>query len=222
MEELHYAKHLKNNGYTVLHMHSSTTNGIFNPDYYDLTKLSIFDIINYNANKHKLYIIDSYRNPIERKISSFFQNIDRFSPNYKTQSISEIVYIFNKHFYDLEIYDSIDEVLNHYHLPLFKTFDFDNKYNMIEKDNIVFIKLRFNDIDNWSSILSTIFQQNITIYSDNLSIYKDIVNLYDDFKQTYKIPKQYLQFILEKDNFKIYNTIEEQQKYIKYWENKSI
>ena len=112
-------KTFKNNGYTVLHMHSSTSIGIFNPDYYDLTKLSIFDIINYNANKHKLYIIDSYRNPIERKISSFFQNINLNAPNYKTQNIYELIDIFNSLFNKLEIYDSIDEVLNHYHLPLF-------------------------------------------------------------------------------------------------------
>jgi len=212
----------KNNGYNTLHMHSSTCFGLYNPNYYDLHKISTFYVIDYNANKNKLYIIDSYRTPIERKISSFFQNITFYVPNYKTQNIYELIDIFNSLFNKLETYHSIDEVLNHYHLPLFKTFDFDNKYNMIEKDNMVFIKLRFNDIDEWSNILSVIFQKNITIYSKNLTKNKNIANLYNEFKNTYKIPKQFLKDILKIDHFLIYNTLEEQQKYIEYWENNSI
>ena len=32
---------------------------------------------------------------------------------------------------------------------------------MIEKDNIKFIKILFNDIKNWNNILSKIFNKNI-------------------------------------------------------------
>ena len=64
---------------------SSTLLNTFKMNYYQCTKLhtnikfewqfkkSIFDMIDSSCEKFdKIYIIDSYRTPIERKISSFF------------------------------------------------------------------------------------------------------------------------------------------------------
>jgi hypothetical protein len=182
-----------------------------------------FDVIDYNKKLKTLYIIDSYRTPIERKISSFFQNINIHLPDYKNKKTEEIIQIFNNIFLtELENYKSIDELFQHYKLPSFTEFDFEKKYNIVEKENINFIKIRFCDINSWEHILKNIFNINITIYNDNLSIQKPNNNLYNEFKSLYKIPKDSLHSILEKDDdFKIYCTIEEQEKYISYWENKS-
>jgi hypothetical protein len=50
---------------------------------------------------------------------------------------------------ELEEYNSINEVLEHYDIQLFDTFDFDKRYNIVKKDNKVFVKILFKDIENW-------------------------------------------------------------------------
>jgi hypothetical protein len=186
-------------------------------------KDSIFDLINYSSKNKIVYIIDSYRTPIERKISSFFENISIHLPNYNNLSIDEIVMFFNNNFINhLEEYHSINEVLKHYNIPLWKCFDFKNKYNIIKKDNIIFIKILFKDIQNWNKILSEIFNKKIIIYENNLTSNKSINDLYIKFKKKYKVPVSYIENILKNDKeFKIFNTPDEQIEYINNWLKKS-
>jgi hypothetical protein len=167
----------------------------------------------------KIYVIDSYRTPIERKISSFFSNIQSHLPLHKNLQIEEIIDIFNKSYLNnLEEYHSINYILDHYNINRFTEFNFEKKYNLIEKDNKIFIKILFKDISNWDKILSEIFQKKITIHSDNLTTNKSMNDLYKKFKEKYKVPKTYLENQLINDvEFKIYNTKEEQEKYIKKW-----
>jgi hypothetical protein len=107
-------------------------------------------------------------------------------------------------------------------MPLFKEFDFEKRYNMIKKDNILFIKVLFKDINNWDNILSNILKKDITIYPANLTSMKETNDLYLKFKEKYKVPKKYIEDFLMKDKeFKIYNTEKEQNEYINYWLNKS-
>lgn len=187
-----------------------------NPD----SKLTIFDVIDYNKRyKSNIYIIDAYRTPIERKISSFFQNIKKTIPNYMELSVEQLIEIFNtEYIYKLEEYKSIDEVFEYYKLPTFKTFDFNKKYSIFKKDNLTFIKLRFCDIKIWDSILSEIFEINIEMYNKNLTENKNTNQLYVDFKSKYKVPRKYIYRQLMKDvNLKIYNTEIERNEYIAKW-----
>ena len=110
-----------NNNYRTIHLHSNS--------YYKEVlnnKEDIYKIIDLSSkHKEKIYIIDSYRTPIERKISSFFQNIKLYLPNYKIISIEELIKFFNKNLlYNIEEYHSINEVLLHYNIPLWENFDF--------------------------------------------------------------------------------------------------
>ena len=83
-----------------------------------------------------------------------------------------------------------------------------------------FIKLLFNDISNWDVILSEIFQKQITIYKYNLTENKDI---YNSFKTQYKLPREFIYTnLIYDEEFSIYNTLEEQEEYIKYWLSNSI
>ena len=108
-------------------------------------------------------------------------------------------------------------------VPLFDSFDFEKRYNIAEYDNIVYIKIRFNDINDWNKILSEIFNREITIYPDNLTENKQVAELYKKFKEQYKVPKDYLVNHLPNDKmFKIYNTDEEQKLYINNWMAKSV
>jgi hypothetical protein len=204
------------NNYITLHIHS---NYCFQTTILQNNNTSIFDIINYNMNKKRVYIIDSYRTPIERKISSFFQNIHINLSDYENYTINELIDIFNERFfYDIENYHSIDEVFNHYSIPHFTEFDFDKKYNILHHNNITLIKIRFNEIGIWDKILSEIFQKKITIVPDNLTETKKINDIYNKFKNEYRIPDNYLDVDIHNDvNFKIYNNDNEQKKYLEKW-----
>jgi len=209
-----FLKHFK-----TTHVHSN---------YYYINILrkntSIFDVIDVSCKKHEyVYFIDSYRTPIERKISSFFQNLKLHLPNYKDLTIDDIIRFFNtKLIYRIEEYHSINEVMTYYNVPLFKTFDFDKKYNIVQKDNKVFIKVLFKNIDIWENIFNEIFSKQINLCNVNISEKKDISILYNEFKANYKVPKAYIETTLANDTeFKIYNTEEEQRDYINKWLEKS-
>jgi inorganic pyrophosphatase len=181
---------------------------------------SIFNLIDDSCKFfNRVYIIDSYRTPIERKISSFFQNINKYLPNYEQMSINEINTFFKENLFNkIEEYHSINEVLLHYNVPLFSKFNFESRYNIAIQDNKIFIKILFKDIDNWDSILSEIFEENIKINPKNVTKLKKIKILYEKFKLNFRVPKNYIDNVLIKDvEFKIYNSEEDQRKYIEYW-----
>ena len=206
----------KQNNYDVIKIHNNTNYRAFTGN-----TNSIFDVIDLSCKHYKnVYIIDVYRTPIERKMSSLFANINIHIPNYNELSINEISAKFNdlEFLKRLENYHSIDAALTHYNLPLFDTFDFDKKYVMVKQDNKIFIKLLFKDIQNWNIILSEIFKTPIIMHNANLTKNKQIYNLYNQFKDNYKVPKEYVTQLSETDKaFKIYNTEQEQKMYIQKW-----
>jgi hypothetical protein len=202
-----------NNNYTSIHTHS-------NEDYNYVFKknCNLFELIEFNMKNHKeIYIIDSYRDPIERKISSFFQNLDDDNHN----SIDFISSQLDRYIYSLENYVSINEIFDYFNIQYFKQFDFEKKYNILKYKNIIFIKLRFEDIKNWGQILSNIFNKNLELYSDNLSENKKYINEYNIIKNEYKIPEYMINIIKNNKEFKIYNTEEKQNEYIIFWEKKT-
>ena len=203
-----------NNNYQTIHVHGYMEYTPNNITY------NIYDLMNASSKKYgTIYIIDSYRTPIERKISSFFQNIHDHLPNYKDLTLTEIINNFNKNYiYVLEEYHTINQALNYYQVPLFTTFDFENGYNMVKKENKIFIKILFKNIDKWETILSNIFQKPIMMYPENLTKDKPIHALYKEFLKEYKVPKAYLDHMKVNDTeFKIYNTKSEQKDYVKKW-----
>ena len=207
----------KNSGFKCLKIHSKY-------DYILQFKSdSLYDTINLSSKCKKLFIIDSYRTPIERKISSFFQNIHTFVPNYEYLSIQKLIHIFNlKYLNTIEEYHSINSVLTNYNIPLFNKFDLKKKYNIYEKNNKIFIKILYKDIDDWDNILSKILNKKINIVNDNLSTVKSYKNIYNLFKKKYIVPKSYLKHLKNNDmEFKIYNTNEEQIAYIQKWLQRS-
>jgi hypothetical protein len=256
---------------------------------------SIYDIINQNRQSNQtIYFIDSYRTPIERKMSSFFYHlkIEKYD-----KSIDELVEMFNKEFIETEFtltinyetsfkdkltmaltniikdlkideisdkfiklnvksrdnlnilcnifdnykeslgiisykkkylnnneyYHSIDELFRHFNISeTFTKFDFDKKYAIHQHGNMVFIKIRFRDINDWGKILSDIFGKEITMFSDNLTENKEYRDLYNRFKAQYKVPKSFIKELLKDEHFNAYNTIEERRQYIKYWMDRSL
>jgi len=109
-------------GYNTLHLHG-IKNYEAHAEYY--LNSNIFNVIeNSMKNNENVYVIDSYRTPIERKISSFFQNYNNINKDidYITQQI-------DKEIIKLENYEASDEILYHFKLDHFTMFDFKKKYN---------------------------------------------------------------------------------------------
>ena len=208
------------NGYMSHHFHDIKCKGLFGTT---IETDNIFDFIDENSKDNNVYIIDVYRTPIERSISSFFQNIDIHLPNYKNLTIEDIIKFYNDNkLYLIEDYHPINTMLKKYNILPFDNFNFETKYNIIRENNKIFIKLLFKDINNWDKILSEIFENSITMYNANLTENKNTYKLYKLFNEKYKIPKEYItRFLTNNIEFKIYNTYKEQQEYITKWLNKS-
>jgi len=230
----------KSGSTTLNHTCSNIENGLSiqihnNEDYlykYGQCKFnSIFELVENNMNKHEtIYIIDSYRPPIEKKISSFFEDIDKLVPNYKDCDISFLISYFNKKYIYgnkcthicTEDYEPLDEMLEHFNLSPIKKFNFDQEYELLKYKNLIFIKLRFREIDNWDVLLSKIIGKDVTVIDKNRSENKDYYEVYENFKKTYRIPREYLEKLKSDSRFKIYNSSLERIKYIKEWFLKSV
>lgn len=203
----------KYNGYKCVKVHNK---GEFIAQFkYD----GLIDLINRSSENKKLYIIDSYRTPIERKISSFFHNINIHVPSYKNKSCEELIDIFNTKYLDtIEEYHSINPIMEEYGVEPFNTFDFKKKYVIKTKGNLIFVKLLFSNINNWGDNLSEIFNKKIIIAPErlqNLSKNKIYYSIYNKFKLMYKTKKSYINNILKNDKqFRIFNTQEQQDIYI--------
>lgn len=191
--------------------------------------LTIFNAIEESCNKYdNIYFVDSYRTPIERKISAFFQNIAFFIPDYNELPVQSLINYFNTNvLVSWENQHSIDEILVHFNIPLFKEFDFEKGYNIVNQKcsngtNKIFIKLLFKDIKSWDKILTEIMGENIIMHNENLSENKSIHKLYTEFIKQYKVPKYYLDnFVICDEHFKIYTSKNEKEKYINHWTNNS-
>ncbi len=206
-----------NHGYKAIQIHSEDYYNKFIKKKY---KLPLYTLIDLSKKNKRIAVIDVYRLPIERKISSFFQNIHTI-PNYKTKSIQQLIDIFNSdHLYRIENYHSINEIMDHYHVPHFDSFDFKNRFVMKYSNNILFIKLHFNDIHQWNYILSKITNKPIVISPENISNQKEYNTIYKQFKEQYTLPTNYLSIIENDKEFKIYNTPQEQLDYLSKWNKK--
>jgi hypothetical protein len=192
---------------------------------------SVFDLIESNMKKHKtIYIIDSYRTPLEKKMSSFFEDIEDYIPNYKVCEMSYLTtYFNNKYIYAkncgriyTEDYEPLDEIMEHFNLPPLKTFDFDNKYVIVRHKNLVFVKVRFSEIRRWEDMFSKIIGVPFKIVDRNRSEDKEYYEVYEKFKNLYKVPKTYIDQLKTDKRFITYNSKNERDKYIKTWQEKSV
>ena len=162
-----------------------------------------------------MLVINIVRLPIDRNISSFFQNIKSQCENYNQLSINEIIQKYDQ----LYSVTSTDNWMSDF----FKIFniDIDNfKFDKINKYN----KLRFNGND----ILLFRFEDLEYINSDILPKYNIFVNkklnesskkfyakLYKTFKETYKINDFEKEKIINSKITNIYYSKEEILEHIK-------
>jgi hypothetical protein len=206
--------------FAVLHIHDEECLEVLT----GIKNIKIKDIIIYNSMLGKnVYVIDVYRSPIERKISTFFELIEmHFNNNVDeimTYSLNRITKRFNNIFLHIA---NDDYFMEKFEIPLPESFDFEKKYLLIKENNIQYIKLRLCDSKDWGEILSTILNNEIFIINDYETSNKKINLLYENFKNNYKIPSNLLEE-LKKDSFlNYYFSLEEKEKYLNNWSSKQI
>jgi hypothetical protein len=213
-----YQTFLKN-GFYPLHVHGFSyflehvPESVLNPNLFNVIEQSM-------ENNEQIYIIDSYRTPVERKISSFFQNYHGNMSDSK-ENIESVFQQLDDKIVDLENYDAINEIMSYFKLPLFSVFDFNKRYNLLQHKNITFIKLLFSDIKHWDTILSEIFGKKIVLESENFSDDKQYKHLYNIVKESYHIPACMINNVKESKSFQMYNTKEDQTKYLEFWSKRT-
>jgi hypothetical protein len=208
--------------YPTTHLHM---NGYWRKEIIRSTKITIYDCIDISATKYPfVYLIDSYRLPVERRMASFFQNLHRYvTPEELSLDEPELLPLLSQRldkWNSIENYHSINEVMKHYQIPFFDYFDFDNQFNMKISGNLVFIKVRFADIANWNQILEKIFGHPVTMISSNLASEKPYASLYSKFKEYYRIMRSDFSEMMNGREFLIYTTDEEKEMYYNLWKDK--
>jgi hypothetical protein len=182
--------------YNVIHIHDEIMLSVLT----GINNVKINDIITYlTDNGKKVYVIDVYRTPVERKMSEFFEKISPYhfnntEDNINNYSIKRVSDRFNKLFPHLE---NGDHYIDKYGISEVIPFDFNKKYTIQEQNGISYIKLRLCDSHLWGNILSSILQTDIIIISDYKTESKGIADLYKRFKTEYKLPINFFETIKE-------------------------
>ena len=210
------------NNFLTAHIHDEKMLNILT-NYDETNTITINDIIEYNASLGKnVFVIDVYRNPIERKISEYFELLANYhfnncEANMNKYNIELIIKRFNRIFTHVAEGDYFFEK---YDITPPESFNFDNKYLSVVKNNIKYIKLRLIDSHLWGKILSEILNTEIIIVKDYQTENKAIGNIYNEFKSRYKIPINFFERIKSCKYFNYYNSEEERKSYLNEWSNK--
>ena len=147
-------------------------------------------------------LIDSYRDFLDRKMSSFFQNLEQnvkmgkwnILKKYKAEGIDFLLDKFNNDFLE----NGENYISSHRWTFLGydfyeHEFDFENKYQYFHINNYHFIHLRFKDIKQWTQIIKNIEffndeelnnkMKRFKLFHQNSGTTKWYAGIYAEFKQ---------------------------------------
>jgi hypothetical protein len=207
--------------FTVIHIHNELMLKVL----YGIKDVRVMDIIEYNKSLgKKVYVIDIYRSPIEQKISIFFENLNTFHFNapiniMKEYDINRIIKRFNELFPHLQTTDHFKTRYDLINIP--EVFDFNKKIMIIEKNGIIFVKLRLKDSNDWRILLREVFHFDIYIISDYETEQKEIKDIYNSFKKNYRLPINYFtNYLKDNKGINYYFSPKEKQEYVNLWKSK--
>lgn len=206
--------------FCVIHIHDEEMLRVIG----NISGVSINEIILYNKYLGKeVYVIDVFRCPIERKISTYFEKVGVYHFNNDDRLVNKynpkiVINRFNKIFPHI---GNGDHFIDKYRIPLPDNFDWNNKYVQIVNNGINYIKLRLRDSNEWGTILTKLFNTKICIVKDYETSKKEIKDLYAKFKNTYKIPKNLLDEVMETSYINYYFSPSEKEEYYNKWLLKS-
>jgi hypothetical protein len=201
---------------SVIHIHDEEMLKVLG----HINGITINEIILYNKHIGRdVYVIDVYRSPIERKISTYFEKVGSYHFNNADEKVNKynihkVISRFNKLFPHLAIGDHF---IDKYDINIPGHFDYNKKYLLVQENGIKYIKLRLKDASLWGPILTNIFGSKICIVKDYESANKPIKDLYLLFKSVYRIPKNLLDDIMQCKYLKYFYSTNEQQEYYNQW-----
>jgi len=210
-------------GYVIIHIHDEIMFQVLTN--INTNDISIVDIINYNLSylKRNVVVIDIYRNPIEHKISTYFEKLGCIHFNIQDDKVDKllktetIIQRFNRIFPYL---CNEDIFYDKFELKEDIQFNFENKYLLYKKNNLRILKLRLMDSKDWASILNKVLGINIVILKDHTTTNKKYKNTYTQFKKNYRIPENFLSIVSNDKYFTYYLSLKERQEYLNEWEQK--
>ena len=185
-----------------------------------LKGVTINEIILYNKHLGRdVFVIDIYREPIERKISAYFEKIGAYHFNntdviMNTYNVNKVIKRFNRILPHISVGDHF---MDTYNISYPEQFDFENKYLLIEQNGVKYIKLRLKDSEIWGNILTVIFGFTIRTIKDYESTNKPIKDLYSAFKHNYRIPLNLLTDIMQCKYLNYYLSKSELEEYFGKW-----
>lgn len=120
------------NKFTVLHLHDEDCLEVLT----GIKNIKIKDIIIYNSMLGKnVYVIDVYRSPIERKISTFFELIEMHFNNKEDEIINYSLNRINKRFNNIFLHIANDDYfMEKFDIKMPELFDFEKKYLLINEN----------------------------------------------------------------------------------------
>jgi hypothetical protein len=200
--------------FMVVHVHDEEMLYVLN----GITNITINELIKYNKYiGRNVYVIDVYREPLERKMSEFFDKLASFHFNNTADKVNKynvnrLIARFNNIFTHIATGDHYFDKMTEVTKP--DVFDFEKKYLIQKVFDISYIKLRLRDSAQWGNILTSILGTEITIINDYETDKSSLKDLYQRFKSTYKIPSNYITQIENCIYFKYYLSHDEQAAYI--------
>jgi hypothetical protein len=206
--------------FNVIHIHDNIMLSVLT-DINDVTVNNIIEFLGQQGKK--VYVIDIYRTPIERKMSEFFEKISPYHFNNTEDNISKyslrrITDRFNKLFPHLAIGE---HYFDKYNIEEPVLFNYEKKYSLQQVNNINYVKLRLCDTNSWAYILSNVLENDIVLVNDYVTETKHIGELYKAFKNEYKLPINFYELIESCKYLKFYYSDEERKKYLNEWKTKT-
>jgi hypothetical protein len=187
--------------------------------------ITINELILHNVYLGKeVYVINVYRSPIERKISTYFEKIgshhfNAIDEDVNTYNLSKVISRFNNIFPWIA---NGDHFMDTYNITRPDKFDVNNKYLSIKNNGITYITLRLSDSNEWNKILTNLFGFPIRTIKDYESSNKPIKDIYIKFKNSYNIPTNLLNDVMKDTYFQYYYSVDEIAKYYNNWLAKSV
>ncbi len=179
--------------------------------YHVLKPQNISTILS-QANDNDILLIDSIRDPIARRIASYFQNLsahlhlsqeiilrrykyDRFN------FVNILLQEFDRKIIELEQYYGFCSWKDlHYDCLKEDVFDFDKKYQLKQIGNLYFVNLRFDDIQNWETIIRSLpipfYVNQFNIVPSNRAQDKWYKEIYQDFLKYFTLSQAKFDLIL--------------------------
>jgi len=202
--------------FKIFHIHDETMLHILT----GISGVSIQEIIDYNSSLGRnVYVIDIYREPLERKMSEYFGKLAAYHfntsiGNVKKYHMKRLVTRFNQIFPHIAHRDYFYEKNTELTSPPNFTFNFNTGYIVQKQENITYLKIRLRDSAEWGRILKEVLGAEITIIKDYQRDNLALGDVYKAFKAGYRVPSNFIAHMQADPHFKFYLSPTEQAEYV--------